>query len=108
MENKCFITLLDCSAILFASSLTVIASGIFTSLLTGFKFSLSSSFDLFSLSFALFKDARLLALVSILSLSALDTVSFCSLFLLVFPLNSLAVSSFNLFVALCSASFLFS
>mgnify|MGYP000876340125 CR=1 FL=1 len=39
IPNKNLITLLDCSAILLASSLTVIASGIFTSRLTGFKFS---------------------------------------------------------------------
>ena len=39
ISNKCLITLLDCSAILFASSLTVIASGILTSLLICFKFS---------------------------------------------------------------------
>ena len=39
IANKCFITLLDCSAILLDNSLTVIASGILTSLLIGFKFS---------------------------------------------------------------------
>ena len=50
-------------------------------------------------------DAKLLSLVSISSLKALETVSFNSLFfvpdLLFF---SLSVSAFNLVVALCSAS----
>ena len=38
-SNRYLITLLDCSAILLASSLTVIASGILISLLTGLRFS---------------------------------------------------------------------
>ena len=110
IDKRCFIRLLDCSAILFASSLIVITSGILISLFTGFKSS-SSSFlfsSLFSFFFALFKEAKLLALNSISSsLSALDTVSFSSLlFEPIFPFW--ALSPFNLFVALCSASFLFS
>ena len=67
VANKNLITLLDCSAILFASSLTVIASGIFISLLTGFKFSWISSLvsSLFSFNFALLREAKLLVLASI-------------------------------------------
>ena len=64
IPNKNFITLLDCSAILFANSLTVIASGILISLLTGFKFSLFSSLFEFLSSFclALLTEAKLLSL----------------------------------------------
>ena len=113
IPNKCLITLLDCSAILFASSLTVIASGILTSLLIGFKFSWESSFVAFLISFclALFTDAKLLCFASISSLSALDTVNFNSLFFV--PAFKVFLSLFSLsplsrLVALCSASFLFS
>ena len=105
-------TLLDCSAILFANSLIVIVSGILISLLTGFKFSFVSCLFkfLFSFSLALFTDARLLSLASISSLKALDTVSFTSL---LFDPNFdffsfVSLSPLNLFVALCSASFRFS
>ena len=82
------------------------------SLFIGFKFSLFSSlFEFFnSFCLALFTDAKLLSLVSISSLSALETVSFNSLFFvpnLVF-FSLLSVSPFNLFVALCSANFLLS
>ena len=112
IPNKCFIILLDCSAILFASSRIVTTSGILTSLLTGFKLSLSSSWfkSLFSFCFALFNEAKLLPFpVKSSSLSALDTVNFNSLlFEAPFPaFESLlgVVSPFNLLVALCSASF---
>ena len=103
-------TLLDCSAILFASSLTVIASGIFTSLLTGFKFSCASPLAkfLFSFNLALLTEAKLLSLASISSLKALETVNFNSLFLFqtfkVF-LSLLSLSPLSLFVARCSANF---
>ena len=104
--------LLDCSAILFANSLIVITSGILTSLLTGFKVSLTSSFCiiLFSFCFALFKAAKLLDLPSSSPLNALEIVSFNSLLLFpVFPFKSfLSLSSLSLLVARCSASFLFS
>ena len=111
---KCFIMLLDCSAILFANSLIVMASGILISLLTGLKLSLVSSLfnNLFSFCFALFNEAKLLDLVPISSpLNALETVSFNSL---LFPpsfwdlLSFWTFSPFNLLVALCSANFLFS
>ena len=106
IPNKCLITLLDCSAILLDSSLTVIASGIFTSLFTGFKLSWISSLvsSLFSFNFALLSEAILLDLASISSLNALDTVNFNSLFLV----SGLPVSPFNLLVALCSANLRFS
>ena len=73
-----------------------------------FEFSLSSSFIEFFSSFclALLTDARLLSLVSISSLSALETVSFNSLFF-GFNLDFLSLfsaSPFNLLVALCSAN----
>ena len=104
--------MLDCSAILFAKSLTVIDSGIFTSLLTGLKISLFSFFlrSLLSFNFALLRDARLLAFVSILSLKALEIVSFSSLlFDPFFSFESLeSASPLILLVALCSASFRFS
>ena len=110
MPSKCFIILLDCSAILLANSLIVITSGILTSRLTGFKGSLFSSFfkSLFSFCFALYNEAKLLPLVSISSLfKALEIVSLSSLRLdPIFPFAG--VSPFNLFVARCSASFLFS
>src|SRR6056300_1153477 len=111
IPNKNLITLLDCSAILLASSLTVIASGIFTSRLTGFKFSLASSLVkfLFSFCLALLTEAKLLSLASISSLKARETVNFNSLFLVpafkVF-LSLLSLSPLSLFVALCSANFL--
>jgi hypothetical protein len=92
-----------------ASSLTVIASGILISLLTGFRFSWTSSFVkfLFSFNLALLTEAKLLSLASISSLNALDTVNFNSLFLV--PafrvlLSLLSFSSFSLLVALCSAN----
>ena len=101
-------TLLDCSAILLASSRTVIASGIFISLLIGFKFSLFSSLFEFLSSFclALFTEAKLLSRVSISSLNALETVNLSSLFFVPnFDFLSLfSVLTFNLFVALCSAN----
>ena len=103
--------MLDCSAILLASSLTVIASGIFMSLFTGFKFSLFSSLFALLSSFclALFTDAKLLSLVSISSLKALETVRLtCLLFEPNFDFLSLSESLFIFFVALCSASFLLS
>ena len=106
--------LLDCSAILLASSLIVITSGIFTSLLTGLRLSLLSSLFkiLFSFCLALFNDAKLLDLVSISpSLRALDIVNFSSLLFppILFDLFSFGEGSpFNRLVALCSASFLFS
>ena len=112
IPNKCLITLLDCSAILFASSLTVIASGIWTSLVIGLKFSFASSlfWSLFSLSLALFKEAKLLDFFSISSLKALDKVNFNSLFFdPILPLESFVVlSPLGLLVALCSASLRFS
>src|SRR5210317_2055430 len=80
IPKRYLITLLDCSAILLASSLTVIASGIFTSLFIGLGFSLLSS---------LFK-------------------FFCSFFFVPSLSFLLSLSPFNLFVALCSASFLLS
>jgi hypothetical protein len=69
-----------------ASSLTVIASGMFTSRLTGFKLSWTCSLVkfLFSFCLALLTEASLLALASISSLKALETVSFNSLFLSLF------------------------
>ena len=79
------------------------------SLFTGFKLSLTSSFDrfLFSFSLALFTDAKLLSLASISSLKALDTVNFVSLFFTpdfkVF-LSLFWLSPLSLLVALCSAS----
>jgi len=80
------------------------------SLFIGFKFSLISSFliSLFSFCLALFNDAKLLPFVSISSpLKALEIVNFNSLFFE--PSFPLWVGSpFSLFVALCSASFLFS
>ena len=83
-----------------------------TFLFTGLKFSCVSSFlrSLFSFCFALFRDARLLDLVSILSLKALETVSFCSLFFdPIFPFKSFGDNSpLSLLVALCSASLRFS
>ena len=58
---------------------------------------------------ALFTEAKLLSLVSISSLKALDTVNLISLFLVPnLDFLSLSSSFLNLFVALCSASFLFS
>ena len=86
----------------------MIASGIFTSLLIGFKLSLFSSLFAFLSSFclALLTDAKLLSLVSIWSLRARETVSFNSLFFVPdFVFFSLSLSPFNLLVALCSASF---
>ena len=109
IPNKYLITLLDCSAILLANSLTVIASGILISLLIGLRFSWASPFIkfLFSFCLALLTEAKLLSLASISSLRALETVSFNSLFLvpdfkvfLSFP----SLSPLSLFVALCSAS----
>ena len=113
IPKRYLITLLDCSAIRLANSLTVIASGILISLFTGLRLSLSLSLlrDLFSFSLALLTDAKLLSLASISSLKALETVSLTSLFLLpvLSFLSSLILGSdFNLFVALCSASFRFS
>ena len=112
IPSKCLIKLLDCSAILFAKSLTVIDSGIFTSLFTGLKFSWVSSFlrSLFSFCFALLREAKLLDRVSIASLKALETVSFSSLFFgPVFVFRSLDKNSpLTLLVALCSASLRFS
>ena len=57
--------------------------------------------------FCLFKDAKLLALVSILSLKALETVNFNSLFLklVLLLVSRVLFSSLNFFVALCSANF---
>jgi len=101
--------LLDCSAILLANSLTVISSGIFISRFIGFEFSSISSLvkSLFSLSLALLRDAKLLALVSISSLKALDTVNFNSLFF-VPALPFSADSLLSHLVALCSANLRFS
>ena len=83
------------------------------SLLTGFEFSLVSSFDKFFISFclALLTDAKLLSRASISSLKALETVNFVSLFLT--PVFKVFLSLFPslpliLFVALCSANFLLS
>jgi hypothetical protein len=84
----------------------------FTSRLTGFKLSWTCSLVkfLFSFCLALLTEASLLALASISSLKALETVSFNSLFFVpafkVFL--SLFSSPLNLFVALCSANFLLS
>ena len=105
--------LLDCSAILLASSLIVINLGILISLFTCFNSILFSLLfnSLFSFNFALLNEAKLLDLEPISSsLSALDKVNFNSLFFdPIFPFKSFeTVSPFNLFVALCSASFLFS
>jgi hypothetical protein len=102
--------LLDCSAILFASSRTVIASGILISLLIGFKFSLSSFLFKFfcSFSLALLTDAKLLSLASISSLKALETVNLVSLFFVPNLSFLPSLSPLSLFVALCSASFLLS
>ena len=113
IPNKCLIILLDCSAILFANSLIVITSGIFISLLIGFKLSLASSFfnSLFSFCLALFNEAKLLPLEKLSSsLKALDIVNLSSLLLglnLLFE-SFVIVSPFNLFVALCSANLRFS
>ena len=59
---------------------------------------------------ALFTDAKLLSLVSISSLNALETVNLTSLFFVPsFVFLSFSSSfPFNLFLALCSASFLLS
>ena len=104
--------LLDCSLILLANSRMVITSGIETSLLTGLNSCLLSLFDsLFSFCLALRIEAKLLPLNSTPSslFKALEIVSFNSLFLFTFfSLFSLVESPFNLFVALCSASFLLS
>ena len=110
IPKRYLITLLDCSAILLASSLTVIASGIFTSLFIGLGFSLLSSLFKFfcSFSLALLTDAKLLSLASISSLNALETVNLVSLFFVPSLSFLLSLSPFNLFVALCSASFLLS
>ena len=109
IPNICLIILLDCSAILFASSLTVITSGIFISLLTGFKFSWASSLVrlLFSFCLALLTEAKLRSLASIWSLKALETVNFNSLFLVLDFIDFLflfSFSSLSLLVALCSAN----
>ena len=77
----------------------------------GFKLSLFSSLLTLLSSFclALFTEAKLLSLVSISSLNALETVSFNFLcFVLCLFFLSFSVSPFNFFVALCSASFRFS
>ena len=114
IPNKCLIILLDCSAILFANSLIVINSGILIFLLIGCKISLFSSLlkILFSFNFALFNDAKLLDLVPISSsLNALDMVNFNSLLLppnLFVLLSFVETSPLILFVARCSANFLFS
>ena len=86
------------------------ASGILMSLLTGFKFSLLSSLFKFfcSFSLALLTDAKLLSRASISSLNALETVNFVSLFFVPSLIFLPSLSPFNLFVALCSASFLLS
>ena len=84
------------------------ASGILISLFTGFKFSLFSSLLTFFNSFclALFTDAKLLSLVSISSLKALETVSLtCLLFAPNLLFLSLSESPLSFLVALCSASF---
>ena len=80
------------------------------SLLTGFRFSLFSFLFKFfcSFSLALLTEAKLLSLASISSLNALDTVSLVSLFFVPSLSFLLSTSPFSLFVALCSASFLFS
>ena len=59
---------------------------------------------------ALFTEAKLLSLVSISSLNALETVNFTSLFFKLLALDFLSLSSspLNLFVALCSANLRFS
>ena len=110
--NKCFIKLLDCSLIRFASSLIVIISGIETSLLTGLYSCFSSlSCSLFSFSLARLIEARLLPFNSLASSSpkALEIVSFNSLFFgLLLSLFSFVASPLSLLVALCSANFLFS
>ena len=76
----------------------------------GFKFSLFSSLFKFfcSFSLALLTEAKLLSLASISSLKALETVSFASLFFVPNLFFYPSISPFNLFVALCSASFLLS
>ena len=86
------------------------ASGILISLLTGFKFSLLSSLFKFfcSFSLALLTDAKLLSRASISSLNALETVNFVSLFFVPSLIFLPSLSPLSLFVALCSASFLFS
>ena len=75
----------------------------------GFKFSLLSSLFEFLSSFclALFTEAKLLSLVSISSLKALETVNLSSLFFgpILDFFSLFSISPFNLFVALCSASF---
>ena len=112
IPKRCLIILLDCSAILLASSLIVITSGILTSLFIGLKLSLSSSLfkSLFSFCLALFNEAKLLPFpLKSSSLNARETVSLSSLlFVVPFPLllSLLGTSPFNLLVALCSASFL--
>ena len=81
----------------------------FTSRLTGFKLSWTCSLVkfLFSFCLALLTEASLLALASISSLKALETVNFNSLFFVpafkVF-LSLLSFSPLSLLVALCSAS----
>ena len=86
------------------------ASGIFISLLTGFKLSLFSFLFKFfcSFSLALLTDAKLLSLASISSLKALETVNFVSLLFVPNLFFLLSVFPLILFVALCSASFLLS
>ena len=106
---------LDFSAILFESSCIVISSGIFTSLMT-FLNSFFSSFSglfFFSLSLALFTDAKLLCLISISStFNALETVNLKSLLStglfnlsLLLPVGLLSFFIKSL-VACCSTNFL--
>ena len=112
--NKNLIISLDFSAILLESSCMVICFGIFTSLITFLNSFLSSFSGLFffSLSLALFTEARLLCLISISStLRALDTVNLKSLLSigpfnlsLLFPAGLLSFFIKSL-VACCSTNF---
>ena len=61
-----------------------------------------------SFSLALLTEAKLLSLASISSLRALDTVNFFSLFFVPNFIFFPSPSPLSLFVALCSANFLFS
>ena len=106
--------LLACSAILFANFRIVITFGTLTFLIIGLLFSNNESLEIaiFSFLFALLIDAKLLDLNPRLSsFKALERVSLYSLFLTIgLPLITFseATCPLTLFVALCSASFLFS
>ena len=112
--KRCLMRLLACSAILFANFRIVITFGTLTFLTIGLSFSNNVSLEIaiFSFLFALLIDAKLLDLNPRLSSSkALERVSLYSLFLtigLLLIAFSATTCPLTLFVALCSASFLFS